>query len=356
MNRKVPFYLCNPFRTKPIVLNSRFVRWRNVARIQKVSKEALKRLEWIIYYETTANYNASFTARHFGIARKTLYKFLDRFDDTNFHSLEDESRAPHHVRQREITVLQEARVKYLRSEHMFAGKEKLRAEYKQRYGEDISAHKIGYTIRKHQLFPDPKNKERILRVRAKSKRRRKISELKKRNKNTLGWLIQVDTVVLHLEGVKRYVLTAIDRYGKLAFARCYKNQSSYCAKDFLVRLNYLLDNQITNIQTDNGSEFLKHFESACSDLGISHYFSRPRTPKDNAVVERFNRTLQEEWLSTGQFTTDIDIFNQRLTDWLIFYNFKRRHASLGNICPMEFCVQTGRVLPMYSTRTPEALY
>ena len=72
MNKKIPFYLCNPFRTKPIILKPKFVRWRNVARIQKVSKEALKRLEWIIFYETIANYNALFTARHFGIARKTL--------------------------------------------------------------------------------------------------------------------------------------------------------------------------------------------------------------------------------------------------------------------------------------------
>lgn len=132
---------------------------------------------------------------------------------------------------------------------------------------------------------------------------------------------------LHLEGVKRYVITAIDRYGKLAFARCYKNASSYSAADFLRRLNYLLDDQIVNIQTDNGSEFLKYFQIACDNLNINHYFSRTRTPKDNAVVERFNRTLQEEWLNTGQFTTNIDIFNHRLTNWLLFYNFKRRHAT-----------------------------
>ena len=339
------------FKPRQIVLHNNYDRWQNLARAQRISREGLKRLEWIIYYETIANYNAAFTARHFGIARKTLYKFLDRFDSANFHSLEDESRAPQHVRQREITLLEEVRIKALRSEQMFAGKDKLKAEYRARFGETISTHKIGYTIKKHNLFPDPKNKDRIQRTRKRSGSRRKIGELKKRNNQALGWLIQIDTVVLHLGGVKRYILTAIDRYGKLAFARAYKSQSSYSARDFLERLNYLLDNQIANVQTDNGSEFLKYFESACTDLEIAHFFSKPRTPKDNAVIERFNRTLQEEWLSTGQFTADIDIFNHRLTDWIIFYNYTRRHASLGNISPMDFCVQTGRVLPMYSTRT-----
>lgn len=339
------------FKPKDIKLKNRHQRWRSVARAQRVSREALKRLEWIIYYETISNYNASLTARHFGIARKTLYKFLDRFDDSNFRSLEDESRAPHHVRQKEITLAQEDRVKSLRLELMFFGKDKLRSEYHARYGEDISSHKIGYTISKHNLFPDPKNKERIQKIRKRSESRRKIVELKKKNSQALGWLIQLDTIVLHLGGFKRYILTAIDKYGKLAFAHTYKNQSSYSAADFLKRLNYLLDGQITNIQTDNGSEFLKYFEKAAKELEIDHFFSRPRTPKDNAIIERFNRTLQEEWLSTGQFTADIDTFNRRLTDWLIFYNYKRRHTSLGNISPMDFCVQTGRVLPMSSTRT-----
>ena len=350
MNKMIPKWY-SFFKPKPIVLHNKYERWQRIARAQKVSREALKRLEQIIYYETTGNYNAAFTARHFGITRKTLYKYLDRFDDSNFHTIEDQSRAPRHVRQPEITLTQEDRVKALRQEQMFSGKLKLRAEYQDRYNEDISDWKIGYTIRKHHLFPDPKNNQRIQKIRHRSHGRKKIADLKRRNEQTLGWLIQIDTIVLHLNGLKRYILTAIDRYGKIAFAHCYKNQSSYSASDFLKRLNYLLDGQITNAQTDNGSEFAKLFEAACSEFKITHYFSRPRTPKDNAVIERFNRTLQEEWLSTGQFSSDLDIFNRRLTDWLVYYNYKRRHASLGNISPMDFCVETGRVLPMYSTRT-----
>jgi len=349
--RPLPAHLFWCFKSKPIILMNKFDRWRRVARVQKVSSDALKRLEWIIYYETKAGLNATKTARYFGIATKTLYKFLNRFDDANFRTLEDQSKAPINTRRKEITLEEETRIVTLRKELMFFGKLKLREEYRARYHMDISDWKIGYTIKKHNLFPNRRNKDRIQKIRLRSKNRKKITNLKKMNENILGFLFQIDTIVLHLEGVKRYIITAIDKFGKLAFAKCYKNASSYSAADFLRRLNYLLDNQIVNIQTDNGSEFLKCFQVACDKLNINHYFSRTRTPKDNAVIERFNRTLQEEWLNTGQFTTDIDIFNRRLTNWLIFYNFKRRHATCGNISPIDYCIKTGRVLPMSSTRT-----
>jgi len=63
------------------------------------------------------------------------------------------------------------------------------------------------------------------------------------------------------------------------------------AKDFLYRLHYLIDAPIANIQTDNGSEFADQFKEALLDLKIAHWFSRARTPQDNAVAERFNQTI-----------------------------------------------------------------
>lgn len=339
------------FPIKPIVLMSRYDRWRHVARHQRVSKEALSRLEWIIYYETKGGFNASLTCRHFDLVPKTFYKFLNRFDSADMATLENRSRTPHNTRQKEITLIEEQRVVLLRREMIHAGKEKIRLEYNERYSEDISGHKILYTIQKHNLYPSPARAAYDRQMRQRLRRKHRIGELKKRNKQTLGFLVQLDTIVLHLFGLKRYIITAIDKYGKLAYARAYKNPSSYCAADFLRRLHYLLDKQIVNIQTDNGSEFAKYFERACGQLSIAHYFSRARTPKDNAVIERFNRTLQEEWLNDGNFYGDIDIFNQKLTEWLVYYNFKRRHRSLDNLSPIDYCVKTGRVLPMYSTHT-----
>jgi len=338
------------FKKKPITLMNRHERWRKVAKEQKISREAMKRLEWMIFYETKGDFNVLFTCRHFGIAPKTFYKYQNRFDQ-NPLNLEDQSRAPQNVRQKEITLVEEDRVVALRKANMFYGKEKLRAEYNEVYGEDISDWKIGYTIKKHKLYPDVKKVEKH---RLKIKRainRKKITELKQKTKNQLGYLLQIDTIVIHAYGLKRYVLTAIDTFGKLAFARVYRNQSSYSAADFLKRLDFLFDHEIVNIQTDNGSEFQKEFRIAAKELKLDHYFSRARTPKDNCFVERFNGTLQKEWLNEGNFNPDVSLMNRNLTDWLIRYNFKRRHSSLGNLSPINYCIENKQLLPMYSTRT-----
>jgi transposase InsO family protein len=53
---------------------------------------------------------------------------------------------------------------------------------------------------------------------------------------------------------------------------------------------------LDNIHTDNGSEFQKCFGQALIKLNFNHYFYRPKTPKDNPINERFNRTLEEEFI------------------------------------------------------------
>ena len=64
---KIGYYLV-PFHK----LLPRHEHWRKVAETLKLSKPAKLRLEWIIYYHATAGKNASLTARHFGIPRKTI--------------------------------------------------------------------------------------------------------------------------------------------------------------------------------------------------------------------------------------------------------------------------------------------
>ena len=169
----------------------------------------------------------------------------------------------------------------------------------------------------------------------------------------LTWLFSF--LSIYWGSVKRYILTAIDHHGKIAYARAYNNKSSRSAKDFLYRLHYLIDAKIANIQTDNGSEFYAEFEQALEELEINHWFSRPRTPEDNSICERFNQTLQYEWLNDGNFTIDCNKLNVALTEWLIEYNFNRPHETLDYKTPFEYFEDTLKsnniLLPMYSART-----
>jgi len=330
---------------------NKYKLWIKTAKVLGLSKSAQLRLKWIIYYNTRAKQNASLTCRHFGIHRSQWYDWFNRFNETDLTTLEDKSSAPYNTRKKEYTSLQYARVVELRKKYIKYGKFKLLDKYQKKYSDDkvLSVWHIQCIIQESGIYYKPAKNARIQSKRAKAERKKKITEFKKKPK--LGYLICLDTITKHWNGKKKYILTAIDKYGKLAFARMYNNHSSLSAKDFLLRLNYLLDNKVENIQTDNGSEFMKHFDKACHNLNIQHYFSRVRTPKDNAVCERFNRTLQEEFISLGNMTTDTEIFNRKLTEWLIEYNFDRPHQSLDYLTPIEFNQKYMKVSERWSSST-----
>jgi len=330
---------------------NKYERWRKTAKVLKLSKKANQRLDWIIYYHTKANHNAKLTCRHFGIVRSQWYYWFKRFDETNLRSLEDNSRAPKHTRQKEYTPLQYERIVKLRKQYIRYGKAKIFRLYQKQYPLDknISEWKVQSIIQSANIYYNAKKQWKINKKRAKSQVKKRITELKLKPK--AGYLVCLDTIVKHWNGQKRYILTAIDKYTKLAFARMYHNHSSLSTEDFLLRLYYLLDGRIENIQTDNGSEFMKYFDKACQKLKLNRYFSRVRIPQDNASNERFNRTLKEEFIRLGNMTDNINIFNRRLSDWLIEYNFSRPHQSLDYLTPIEFNQKYMKVSEMWSSNT-----
>jgi transposase InsO family protein len=323
--------------------------WRKVAKTLKLSKQACNRLEWIIYYHFTSKKNASLTSRHFGISRKLFYAWLNRFDESNLRTLENLSRAPKRTREKEITSSEEARVIQLRKAHIRWGKMKLERLYLNIYGEKISSWKIQYTVQKYKLYYHPLKNEKLQRKRKRNQGKKRITELKK--KPFSGYLVALDTIVIYWNGLKRYILTAIDTVSKIPFARMYTTKSSSNAADFLKRYFYLLDGSILNALHDNGSEFHKEFIEACQGLGIMQYWSRNHTPTDNPVSERFNRSLQDEFIALGNFNPDPVQFNKELTEWLVEFVFVRPHEALGYDTPWQFYQKTNKVLPMYSSYT-----
>lgn len=312
-----------------------------------LSKEAKLRLKWMDYYQKCGN--ASKTCRHFGISRQCFYEWHRKYDSNNLYTLENQSTAPIRKRQREITPEQTLKIIQLRKKHIRYSKIKLAKIYQREYGETISSWKIQKVIEKYKLYYNPRKTAKITHKRLTAIKKKRITELKKKPKN--GFLVCLDAIELRWNNLKRYIFTGIDSFSKVAFARMYRRANSYNAADFLNRLLYLTNGQIDNIQTDNGSEFEKCFSQACQKMELSRYYNRPRTPKDNPVNERFNRTLEEEFVELGNFTSDVVQFNHNLTDWLIEYNFYRPHDSLNNETPININNST-KVSPMYSSDTP----
>ncbi len=312
MRKPASFYF---FKTKPIILKNRYERWRGVADLLGFTTRERLRIE-----------------------RKTFHKWFKRFKDSkcNVHSLADQSKAPCHKRNWEVTLIQNERIRRLRKGYPYYGKNKLKVLYEKECSEGISTWKIERVIRRGRLYPDQKKAEKTARkrARARQKLKKRITQLVKKGRHC--FLFQLDTIVIYWNNLKGYILTAVDHATKLGYARMYKNKSSRAARDFLYRLRYLVNQPIENLQTDNGSEFAFEFERATTKLSIPRYFSRIRTPKDNSEIERFNQTLEYEWLYNFNLSLDPEELNPRLTEWLIEYNFNRPHQSLGYLAPIEY--------------------
>ena len=163
---------------------------------------------------------------------------------------------------------------------------------------------------------------------------------------------QADSSYLFLDGLKRYMISAIDSTMKFAFSSCYSYLSSRNGRDFLQRLERVYPLSIKSIQTDNGSEFLGDFDEYLKCQHIPHYFSYPRCPKINGCVERYNRTLKEEFIYNNLDSVDnIDVFRKRLAEYLIFYNTERPHKTLGLKSPIDYLISEGATSKKIATDT-----
>ncbi|GKD34578.1 retrovirus-related pol polyprotein from transposon TNT 1-94, partial [Tanacetum coccineum] len=95
---------------------------------------------------------------------------------------------------------------------------------------------------------------------------------------------------------KKYILVIVDDYSRYTwtlFLRS-KDETPEVLKDFLTMIQRNLQAQVISVRTDRGTEFLnKTLHAYFKEEGIEHQTSTPRTPEQNDVVEKRNRTLVE---------------------------------------------------------------
>jgi transposase InsO family protein len=335
----------------PISPQSQTDHWRDLADYWRLTAKAKQRLEWLIFYYSVGKRDATVTAGYFGISRKTLHKWKNRFNPQLIQSLEEKSRAPIRRRTWEVTQRQEQRVIGLREQTKKKwGKAKLRVLYRQKYHQDISTWKIERVVRKHGLYPDPADRKKRAERRKSASKKIRIQQA--RRAGIPGPMWHVDSVIIWWYGVRKVIFTALEDTSRLAYARVYTSGTSTRATDFLHRLTYLCRDNIRVIHSDNGGEFAKNFAAACEQMNISQIYSRIQTPRDNPALERFNRTLQEEWLAYSEVGLDeIDQANHDLTEWLVEYNSVRPHQALDYQTPLAYAaIHSPKVLPMSPAR------
>lgn len=307
---------------------------------------ATQRLKIIVFY---AKYGEKETKEVFGVGRKTIHVWKKRLNLSfgKITSLIPISTKPIKARGMETDSNIVGFIRKVREKYPRLGKEKIKPlldEYCKLSNIDtISISTIGKVIKRNNLFYQRQGKL-FHNPTSKYLQRTKTKRLRIRfapKHKELGH-IQMDTILIFSDGLKYYFCTATDIKGKFAMSLPYKTLTSANTLDFYQKLVQVIPYKIFSIQTDNGLEFLGLFDAYLQKQNIPHVFTYPRCPKINGVIERFNRTLREEFIDFNlHLIYNSKIFASKLADYLLFYNCTRVHKSLGNITPMAYLLQKG---------------
>ena len=150
-----------------------------------------------------------------------------------------------------------------------------------------------------------------------------------------GDLVQLDTVHFQTSSGKRfYVYTIIDLYSRWAYAKVVKKISAGASVKFLLEAKANAGVDFKMVQTDHGPEFTKYFTLQTNRLKILHRHSRVRKSNDNAHVERFNRTIQEECFGV-EMPINFNRYLSLIGNYLKYYNNDRLHLGLGLKTPAQ---------------------
>ena len=261
--------------------------------MDRITQEAHARQRYLKYF--LKHKNATETAIRYKISRKTLYKWLKRYDGT-WQSLVEQSRRPHSS-PRAHTSEEIRQIRRLAKKHRW---EDLILAYQEMQG------KYGYA-RSYGGFKRIVSKLKA----AKGNRKRKGRKNKPYQRAEYpGQKVQVDVKFVPemciVDGRKYYQFTAVDECTRWTYRQMYDEHSTYSAEAFLIELIERCPFPIREIQTDNGTEFTKAlisndpndkslFESKLEEYQIKYHRIRIATPRHNGKVERQHRIDQQRF-------------------------------------------------------------
>ena len=149
-----------------------------------------------------------------------------------------------------------------------------------------------------------------------------------------GALLQCDTIhIIAPDGSRIYVYTLIDLFSRWAYAEVVEKIGSAPSVMFVKRAQKKSPFKFEMIQTDNGSEFSTWCTHGWLRLSIKHRHGRVRKSNDQAHVERFNRTIQEECLD--KVAHSVKSFKRALPNYLNYYNNERTHMGIDYQTPSQ---------------------
>jgi transposase InsO family protein len=320
-----------------VTCHNRAVRWAHM------TDKAKKKFEVLVFWE---KHGLEATMDAFKVKRRTLFLWKKQLRDGHGKpdALEERSRVPQNKRLRvwPLEVLDE--IKRLRMKHPNLGKEKLQillARFCRRNQLPIpSASTVGRLITDLgglRIFPQKVSHFGKVKKTNRQKVLRKPKDFKATHP---GHCVAFDTIERFIHGCRRYVITFEDIYSRFGLAWSTTSHASKAAEEFFGFCQMVFPIPFEHVLTDNGSEFKKHFAARLQELHMEHYHTYPRTPKMNAHCERFNRTIQEEFIDYhAHLLLEPKKFNEVLMEYLVWFNTERPHYGLSLQSPLQFLLQ-----------------
>lgn len=157
-----------------------------------------------------------------------------------------------------------------------------------------------------------------------------------------GMLVEIDTVHDGAPERRLYLYTLLDVCTRWTYAVPVQRINTHKSLRFVEAARGVAPFAFTTLQSDHGSEFSKWFTKRIAERGMAHRHSRVRTPNDNAHLERFNRTIQDECIS--RIPRSLISWQKEIPEYLRYYNEERPHMGLGMKTPIEKIAET---IPSY---------
>lgn len=142
------------------------------------------------------------------------------------------------------------------------------------------------------------------------------------------------------KGAKRagygFIHSAVDDHSRLAYSEILGDEKKETASAFWLRARHWFAGhgvEVREVLTDNGSCYRSFdFRDALGE--VRHRWTRPYRPQTNGKVERFNRTMLEEWAYVRPYGTEAERV-EAFADFLHLYNHHRGHTALKGQTPIS---------------------
>lgn len=158
-----------------------------------------------------------------------------------------------------------------------------------------------------------------------------------------GLLVEADTI--HdgkKDGSELYIYTLIDVHSRWVYAEPAPRISAAGGAIFVRTAQQAAPFRFKTVQTDHGPEFSKWFTKKLIEKRVEHRHTRVRKPNDNAHIERFNRTIQEECIF--RLPRKLDVWQKEIPQYIHYYNTERPHMGISWLTPAE---KLAAVVPSY---------